>query len=392
MNNKNEQNTYNNKHIINTIDEKKKSNFKNRSLISVFVFIFYGIVFLLSAFSDNTEGNWMNGIVDNKNIKGIFAIFMILTLYIPLYFCIHESLYLVFDKNQKKPLYILTFFSSFLYFGPLIFLIITNYFISYSYRRTQDTDYNLISLYLIYLTLFFCLLLIIIFLNIFLKKYQKMNFKNALTMNILLILIPFGFFGFAMIGLLRGWYTLVFLFISIAGTDVMCYLSGLLFGKHKMAKVISPNKTWEGAILGTILTVFLLLSYCGFLTLDTKKIIIDTTSQQEIPRSIISLWNIAEFQTKWSILSQSSSLWIILFFVSLGIVISSILGDLLFSYIKRQFNIKDFGTALKSHGGFLDRFDSFIFTSTVYFLYTLTALGIFALSRNIDIIFGKPII
>ncbi len=386
--------------LINNIDEKKKKNFRDRSLMSIVIIFFYLIIFALSVFADQTAANWFSwSVLSKKEIKGIFAFLFIAVLYIPLYFSIHESLNLVFSKSEKTARIILKVATSLLYLVPTVFLIISSY-----YAKTLDSDlpttplakdeiqqeYSLINLYIIYLSIFFNSIIIILLVWGLLKKADKISFMNVFTICLLMIIVPLGFLGFALIGLLRGWVATLFVFLAVTVTDAMCYLSGMLFGKHKMAKVISPNKTWEGAIIGTILAVTILLLYAGLLTLDNE--VINFTADEKIEtinRSTINLWNIIQFQTI-SKEPLSAALWVILFFVATGLVITTILGDLMFSFIKRKYEIKDFGTALRSHGGFLDRFDSFIITSFSYIFYTFIALGILALSKNVDILFGRP--
>ena len=377
----------NHSHLINHLDENKKKNFKNRFLISVFVVIFYLIIFVLSFLADKSLSDWINPNFIKYELRGIFAFAFCIVLYIPFFFCVRESLRLVFLRHEKIPIYLMHLFSSLLYMLPSILLIVRTYYVN-----EPDTDVkekiSLIVLYLIYWSIFFCSIIIVILSVVFLKKYNRLNFQNGFTIPFLTILVSLGFMGFAITGLMSGWTTILFLSISIAGTDVFCYLSGLLFGKHKMAKNISPNKTWEGAILGTILTIGVLLVYSSLLLLDNSKISITHDEQQyDLDRSTFLLWNIIQFQTQ-STDPTNPQLWIILFFIASFMVVVSILGDLLFSYIKRKYQIKDFGTTLKSHGGFLDRFDSFIVNSFCYFFYTFTALGIYAMSRNLNILFG----
>ena len=109
------------------------------------------------------------------------------------------------------------------------------------------------------------------------------------------------------------------------------YFGGTFFGKHKLAPLISPKKTWEGSILGTILATILGSIYY-FLVIRTGNIF-----------SIILLTLLL------SIMGQ--------------------LGDLFFSKLKRENGIKDFSDLIPGHGGILDRFDSMIFATLVYLIF-----------------------
>lgn len=117
---------------------------------------------------------------------------------------------------------------------------------------------------------------------------------------------------------------LIYLFLISIMADTYAYITGMLIGKHKMISEISPKKTWEGMIGGTVVGVFIAtLFYHNF---------IDNSLQLYI-LIIITLF--------LSILGQ--------------------FGDLTFSAIKRYFNKKDFSNIMQGHGGILDRFDSILF-------------------------------
>ena len=119
-------------------------------------------------------------------------------------------------------------------------------------------------------------------------------------------------------------------FILVWINDTGAYLSGVTIGKHKFFERISPKKTWEGTIGGFVFT--LLGSY------------------------VISLF--------WHDLSMVQ--W--LFFGGV-ISIMSVLGDLLESMFKRSIGVKDSGSILPGHGGFLDRFDAVIFALPMAVFY-----------------------
>ncbi len=131
-------------------------------------------------------------------------------------------------------------------------------------------------------------------------------------------MLPFG-----------GRYHVWLIFLSAWGSDTCAYCVGMLIGKHKMAPVLSPKKSWEGAIGGLCGAVILGIIYG---------------------------------------LATGGPAFIYALICGAGAVISMI-GDLAASAIKRNMNIKDYGHLIPGHGGILDRFDSIIFTAPViYFL------------------------
>jgi phosphatidate cytidylyltransferase len=132
-----------------------------------------------------------------------------------------------------------------------------------------------------------------------------------------------------------GNYFMMAVFFMVWASDVFAYLIGSKIGKNKMFPRISPNKTWEGTlsgVAGAILTGYL----CSLL-----------------------------FQG----LSLPLSFWI---GAACICTVFGILGDLVESMFKRSLGIKDSGNLLPGHGGFLDRFDAFIFV--VPFIYTYIVL------------------
>lgn len=119
------------------------------------------------------------------------------------------------------------------------------------------------------------------------------------------------------------------LFVVILFTDTGCYYFGKKFGKHLLAPVISPKKTIEGAVGGTI---------CALLSAFVVGYFIKLT-------------------------------WYHCLIAGLLITTFAQLGDLSESLIKRDAGVKDSGTSLPGHGGFLDRSDSYVLTIPVLFYY-----------------------
>ncbi|MBR5314343.1 MAG: phosphatidate cytidylyltransferase [Clostridia bacterium] len=140
--------------------------------------------------------------------------------------------------------------------------------------------------------------------------------------------------GFASIVLLRdfsyGKYFYLLVFLCPWITDTFAYFTGYFFGKHKLIPDVSPKKTVEGALGGTICCALMLVLY-GFVL--TKLV----TGLQ------VNYFALAVIGIVLSIVSQC--------------------GDLIFSLVKRKYGIKDYGTLMPGHGGVLDRFDSVIATA-----------------------------
>lgn len=124
-------------------------------------------------------------------------------------------------------------------------------------------------------------------------------------------------------GLLGFWLTIWL-------TDIGAYFGGRLFGRHKLIVRVSPGKTWEGAVTGTVLAV------AGIWLLSPW-----LASLHGFPGG----WAAAAFALAVSVVGQ--------------------IGDLVESVLKRHGGVKDSGRLLPGHGGVLDRFDSALFAAPV---------------------------
>ena len=125
--------------------------------------------------------------------------------------------------------------------------------------------------------------------------------------------------------------------ISAFVTDAGAYFTGMAIGKKKAFPNVSPKKTVEGCIGGLAVGTAGLMVY---------GVIIYATTLH------------------WVVF------WALLIYGVIGAFISQ-LGDLAFSLIKREFDVKDYGRLLPGHGGMLDRFDSMVFTAPAIYLLTL---------------------
>ena len=114
-------------------------------------------------------------------------------------------------------------------------------------------------------------------------------------------------------------------------TDTFAMLFGMLIGKHKLIPRVSPNKTIEGSVGGSLLATIIAVIFYANLIGNVKLYVI-------IPITLI-----------FSIIGQ--------------------FGDLIFSLIKRENDIKDFSNIIPGHGGILDRLDSIILVIIAYVLF-----------------------
>lgn len=135
-----------------------------------------------------------------------------------------------------------------------------------------------------------------------------------------------------------GVYTVWMIFISSWICDTCAYAVGMILGKHRLAPVLSPKKSVEGAIGGVAGAAIVGALYAHFLV---EKVVTD-----------------------------QKLVWVFILISAVGAVISQV-GDLAASAIKRNHEIKDYGKLIPGHGGVMDRFDSVIFTAPMIYFLTL---------------------
>ena len=123
-------------------------------------------------------------------------------------------------------------------------------------------------------------------------------------------------------------------FVCAFTSDAFALFAGMRFGKHKLAPHLSPKKTVEGSVGGFLGAALCCVLYGLFIS---------------------------------KVLGHAPVYWMLALYGLLGSLVSQ-LGDLSFSYIKRQYGIKDYGHLFREHGGVLDRFDSVTFCAPLTYL------------------------
>ncbi len=159
-------------------------------------------------------------------------------------------------------------------------------------------------------------------------SHVKLRFEKIAICVVAGVLIPFLFSSMIRIHTVdgSGRFFILIPFIIAFSADSGAYFAGLYLGRRKLAPVISPNKTVEGAVGGVIAATLSMLLYM---------FIVDIAFGFTVNYLLVLLY---------------------------GIVCSAagVFGDLCLSVIKRQAGIKDYGTLIPGHGGVLDRFDSIL--------------------------------
>lgn len=185
-----------------------------------------------------------------------------------------------------------------------------------------------------FVLLFPCALFLLFALELFLKAEKPFNKLAYIFLSLIYIAIPFSLYILIGIDGEQNYKPRLVIGIMalVWANDVFAYLVGSKIGKNKLFERISPKKTWEGILGGTVLTMLMAWLFC---------VIFDELTT-----------------TQWMIITGI-------------IVIISPLGDLVESMLKRSVNIKDSGSLLPGHGGFLDRLDGFIYVIPFIAAYLL---------------------
>ena len=136
-------------------------------------------------------------------------------------------------------------------------------------------------------------------------------------------------FRFMILARAESLWMMLYALLIVWITDSGAYLIGRKLGKHKLAPHVSPNKTWEGSIGGTLSAVVIVGIYLYFVQAQFS-----TSFPYDFTRMLL---------------------------LTLVFSVGGQLGDLIESALKRYYGVKDSGKILPGHGGILDRFDSLLF-------------------------------
>lgn len=164
-------------------------------------------------------------------------------------------------------------------------------------------------------------------------KYTPAGFQYALlkALACILLLVPTLYalvtLRISSHGSALVFYALTLVFVN----DIAAYFGGRFFGKHKLASLVSPKKTWEGFACGMAAGI---------------------------------VWSIAVTAIFWS---DSYSI-LSMVIVAIPTLIAAVIGDLFISVLKRLVELKDTGSLLPGHGGLLDRIDAVIMAIPVFTL------------------------
>ncbi len=211
---------------------------------------------------------------------------------------------------------------------PLIIRIVSYALLAvFVYLGTNVYSSNYELIYKIMIAIFLVYFIPVVFIN----DTEKYSVTDALYVLGCTLFMGVAYNSFVLISNIDFFY-LVYLILVTTITDSFAYFTGYFIGSHKLCEKISPKKTWEGAIGGSVVGTIVATFFYLFL------------------------------------INGEANLFVVIGITLLLTIIGQI-GDLFFSSIKRHYKTKDFSKLIPGHGGVLDRFDSIIFVVLTFILF-----------------------
>ncbi len=237
------------------------------------------------------------------------------------FFCMNEF-YNLYEKPKKEPS-VLTKWVGGISLHKIVFLLISSLIVICFYLQRFN-----------FVLILYFIMFVYLIVDEVVKTDKHFEAIGSWMLSIVYISTPFGLLSLMdsskFIFLYGANYTIICL-ILVWVSDTFAFFGGKIFGKHKLAERISPKKTWEGSISGFIFTLI-----AGFM--------------------------LKQFWYTGFNLSHIIA-------ISIIVGIFSQVGDLFESQLKRSVQVKDSSHLIPGHGGFLDRFDSILFSVPALYIY-----------------------
>lgn len=350
-------------------DKMLRNKFSSRVAVAFFITIFLAVFFFIASIGDVCN-HW--SLFDNDYWKFSFAMIDVVLISLLIFYS-NLELRKIFYKNCSFAFYYFLFVNLIFFYAISILYLLPIYNFLPAYKNTDNNPHAcsdfvvpIVGL-IIAFYLFVVVVSVSVFVGFFNHPWKRRWFFSLIYIQ---IIVTLGIFSMVYLLFVSGWTTFLFLILISMSSDTSAFILGRKFGKNRIAQKISPNKTWEGLIYGMFSTLlFILVLIFIYLNVNENHHVLTNIF---LNRPRISN-PVRGYTYYWWITAGSLVILLIVF---------NYVGDLVMSFIKRSFRIKDFGNVLKSHGGILDRIDGM---SCVFFVFMCIWSIICSLS-NADIL------